>query len=304
MIEKATDSKVKPINIYKITNLVNGKCYIGQTVKPVAYRFSQHLYDAVKNKKKNVFHSALRKYGKDNFKHELVLVCDGEMSNYYEHSVMNLFNAHASNGSGYNCANPLDHFRSITVLNYGEDHFNSKLSNKEVEEIRLDVNLSTGLASKKYGVSTSTIKGIRHGNAWKKCNVIQKPVGSYAKSMKKGEQHHNSIVSDAVRSLIKEDKHTNTQTLSDVYGISKNLICSIRGSQPQIAKLRVINDEVAQNVLDNPEIANSVLSKKLGISAATISRIKTGKQFSHLVSKASKEQWDIFFFKQKRATGN
>jgi len=107
-----------------------------------------------------------------------------------------------------------------------------------------------------------------------------------------------------VRALIKEDDCTNTKILADRHGISASLVKCIRGSQPQIAKLRVINDEIAQNVLDNPEIANSVLSKKLGISIATISRIKTGKQFSHLVSKASKEQWDIFFFKQKRATGN
>lgn len=52
--------------IYQITNKLNGKLYIGQTIKTVEYRFKKHLSDA-KRKASTVFQRALRKYGEDNF---------------------------------------------------------------------------------------------------------------------------------------------------------------------------------------------------------------------------------------------
>lgn len=57
-------------NIYKITNKINGKVYIGQTIHSIEYRFSKHC---LKNKNGCVaLHNAITKYGKENFKVELV----------------------------------------------------------------------------------------------------------------------------------------------------------------------------------------------------------------------------------------
>ena len=52
--------------IYKITCLANGKMYIGQTIKPIEKRFRGHLRDA-KNGSGYYLHSAIRKYGPENF---------------------------------------------------------------------------------------------------------------------------------------------------------------------------------------------------------------------------------------------
>lgn len=303
MIENSTELQVKPISIYKVTNKVNGKCYIGQTCGSVDRRFSQHCYDANKNKKKTPFHSAIRKYGKENFSHDLILICNDAMSNYYEDAVMNLYDSHISNGNGYNAAMPLDHFRSISTSAFCEEHGNAKLTNDEVKSIIDDVTISTISASKKYNVSPSTIKNIRYGSGWGKIGIQKKSVGSYKQNIKSGENHHACVISDEIRSIVKKDLTTNTSILAKKYNISQPLVRLIRGAQKSIAKLRVISDDVAQYALDNPEIANSVLSEKLKISSATISRIKTGKQFPHLVSSATQDQWNIFFLKQKKATG-
>ena len=136
-----------PIKIYKVTNLVNGKVYIGQTNSTAANRFAQHWYDASVCKKQNPFHKALRKYGKKNFSHEVILVCEGHMANYYENEVMNMFDSHISNEKGYNVANPLDHFRSIQSCK-GESHGNSLLTDEQALEIRNRIDLSHSDAAK------------------------------------------------------------------------------------------------------------------------------------------------------------
>jgi len=54
--------------IYKVTNIVNGKMYIGQTVKSLRQRKRKHLSDAKFHRDNFYFHHAIRKYGPDNFK--------------------------------------------------------------------------------------------------------------------------------------------------------------------------------------------------------------------------------------------
>ena len=56
--------------IYKITNLVNSKIYIGQTIRSLKERFRQHIY----KQGCTYLHNAILKYGKENFKIELMII--------------------------------------------------------------------------------------------------------------------------------------------------------------------------------------------------------------------------------------
>lgn len=58
--------------IYKITNKVNNKSYIGQTRYTVEFRWRQHQH----KKDDTYFHSAIHKYGADNFTVETLEECD------------------------------------------------------------------------------------------------------------------------------------------------------------------------------------------------------------------------------------
>lgn len=59
--------------IYKITNKINGKSYIGQTIQNVKERFYQHCATKCSKAILNmVIHKAINKYGKSNFTIEVI----------------------------------------------------------------------------------------------------------------------------------------------------------------------------------------------------------------------------------------
>lgn len=65
--------------IYKITNLIDGKIYVGQTVQKLSRRFNQHKHGITKG-----VDQAIKKYGIENFKIEPIEVCPCEMLNERE----------------------------------------------------------------------------------------------------------------------------------------------------------------------------------------------------------------------------
>lgn len=53
--------------IYLVTNKINGKQYVGQTVRSVADRWVRHVSASKTQQDNNYFHNAIRKYGRDSF---------------------------------------------------------------------------------------------------------------------------------------------------------------------------------------------------------------------------------------------
>jgi group I intron endonuclease len=58
--------------IYKITNTINGKVYVGLTTQGLASRMSEHKYRLLRNKRDHKLYRAFRKHGFENFKFEAV----------------------------------------------------------------------------------------------------------------------------------------------------------------------------------------------------------------------------------------
>lgn len=94
------------IGIYKITNMVNGKVYIGQSVN-IEKRWQTHAtkYNNPKNKEYNkVLYCAMRKHGFENFEFEILMECEEELLDLMEIYYIEKYNSyiHAENSNGYN----------------------------------------------------------------------------------------------------------------------------------------------------------------------------------------------------------
>ena len=89
--------------IYKITNEVNGKLYIGKTSFSVKKRFKRHLYEAKRGKLDYPLYKAMEKYGYDNFTITTIEEIPDEELSEREIYWINFYNTYIKNGKGYNC---------------------------------------------------------------------------------------------------------------------------------------------------------------------------------------------------------
>ena len=147
--------------IYKITNKINGKCYIGQAVD-INKRWNKHKTSPFN---KNAIgydyplYRAIRKYGIDNFLFEVLEECSKEALNAREMFYIEKFDAF---NNGYN------------QNKGGQDGSAScKLTENDVDQIinRLKTTIDGPKAiAKEYGVGPTTIHNINVGDAYRREN--------------------------------------------------------------------------------------------------------------------------------------
>lgn len=86
--------------IYIITNTVNGKQYVGQTVQSINKRFDRHCqYYGSEAENRMAIKLAIHKYGRKNFTIEVLEQCDVELLNEREIYYIEKFNTY---NNGYN----------------------------------------------------------------------------------------------------------------------------------------------------------------------------------------------------------
>lgn len=85
--------------IYKITNNINGKCYIGKTERTINVRWSEHIRLS-RLKLDLPLYRAFLKYGVENFSIEEVEQCNNTVIDEREIYWIDYFNSYKN---GYNC---------------------------------------------------------------------------------------------------------------------------------------------------------------------------------------------------------
>lgn len=161
--------------IYKITNLLNGKIYIGKAID-LSVRLQTHRkYDtpekyngslSFENEKRMPIHQAIMKYHLKNFKIEIIEECLPSELNEKEQYYIKYFNCKVPNG--YNLTDGEDGGCSPK----GEDNHFNKYTKKSIDRIKqlLKQNIPPLEIYKKYNIdniSLANIYSINIGKTWK-----------------------------------------------------------------------------------------------------------------------------------------
>lgn len=138
--------------IYKITNLINNKVYIGQAYD-IVRRLGVHKRGAGSDTQ--IIDKAILKYGQDNFSYEVIEECPVEKLNEREIYWINYYNSYEK---GYNCTIGGQGTSNAVVMLSLEDV-------KEIYQLLLGYELSQKEIAKKFNVCEETITNINRGKS-------------------------------------------------------------------------------------------------------------------------------------------
>lgn len=144
--------------IYCIKNNINGKCYVGKTLKSPKERFSEHLYDAYKPTEENrPLYRAIKKYGEDNFSLQILEECADELASEREIWYIKKLKTYAH---GYNA----------TIGGDGKQLFDH-----DVIKAQLEAGLSQKLITELNGCSIDLVRQIRLENSIPLTKIRKQP---------------------------------------------------------------------------------------------------------------------------------
>ena len=230
-----TEKKVQCI--YKIENLLNGKCYVGSTINK-RKRWSDHKKGLRNNKHHNAhLQNSWNKYGQDNFKFKIIEKVDNvdNLLKREQHWIDTL--QVANRKKGYNicptAGNSLGkkHSEETKKKLQGENNSNSKLTKEQAIKIFFSLDQTKKLI-KKYNISKNQIKRIRNKEHWScitKDLILPNEVSKIRQmqKLKCGEENGQAKLTErkVLEIFFSSDK---TKDLMKKYNISKSQINSIR----------------------------------------------------------------------------
>lgn len=237
--------------IYKISNNINDKLYIGQTTGTAQRRFERHINDAINNILDTHFARAIRKYGPENFSIEVIDTANSvtELTEK-EHYWINYYN---SIQNGYNEVDPL-------YRNGGNTY-----QSKTLEEMEI---IKEKIRASKIGGLNPRAKGI-------KCKNINTGEEHHFNSLSEGqsffgESNHNFITRrcrHTVKTLFRNEWlfAYDDEPYSDDYAITKKIG---RSKSVRVINLATLEDKTFQCYADAERYYNLSLKTLRGCAAA------------------------------------
>jgi len=119
--------------IYKITNLLNGKIYVGQTIN------FQHRIHCHKCSNRTGVDAAIKKYGWENFKIEVIEECPIEKLD--EREIFWIFELNCKSPNGYNLTNGGDSLKGEHNPMYGKPAWNRGIPCSKEKKLKISATL-------------------------------------------------------------------------------------------------------------------------------------------------------------------
>lgn len=204
-------------SIYKITNKVNGKCYIGQT-NDISRRFREHRALGYAEEENKLLYKAINKYGLDNFIFEIL---EQDIENYNEREIYWIAYYHAY-GEGYNMTPGGEE----PPIKHGEEHQLATHTQEEVNKV-IDMLLNTEMTVKEIAeissYNVSSIVRINNGALWHDDSYNYPLRKELSKSF--NEDRALKIIDDLLNTTMTQ------REIAEKYGVGRSTVTAINLGQ-------------------------------------------------------------------------
>lgn len=257
--------------VYMLKNKINGKKYIGQTIRELNVRIARHLMDS---RSSNLpIHRALKKYGINNFD-IIVLEKDipkellDEKEQYY---IKNIDSVVTSN-IGYNIAPG-----GRTSVGH------AKITIDEVDKITqllLKNDLTYAEIGKKFNVSMHCIYDINVGKSWFREN-IKYPIKKIRHQTSSDEKQ--KVIEDILNCILSFEEISIKHSVdkSSLYKINSGRLWKDKSRTYPLRKIDTINNELIINDIVHSIMSFREIAKKHKVAYTTVSHLNNGKYYKN-----------------------
>lgn len=219
------------IGIYKWTNKINNKVYIGQSIN-IEERRKKHIaasYYPKSNTYNTAFHKAIRKYGEDNFIFEVICICKPEELDVLEKYYIQEYNSIVP--YGYNMTTGGENPWSCA------SYFSQQDIHAIIKELRETDDKAEDIA-KRWSCSASLIKKISYGEEYyienesypiRDSEHIKRILKKYRPTTNPAAKLDIITVEDIIRDLLESD--ISIKDLAIKYNISVDQISRINNGK-------------------------------------------------------------------------
>lgn len=161
--------------IYKITNKITNKCYIGETKKSNPYlRWNEHKSKIEKGIGCPALQYAVKKYGIDNFKFDILIICFDEDRYKFEKEYIKKYNSISPNGYNLTSGGEGGGFygKKHTIETINKISYSLKQKYEDNPYLRKELSERTKLIFKDESVRLKIKEGMEKSEKWK--NVKKK----------------------------------------------------------------------------------------------------------------------------------
>ena len=262
-------------DIYKITNLINNKIYIGQSIN-TKHRWEQHVSSS-KHNPRTVVDKAIKKYGQENFKYEII-----ESTAEYDDREKYWISYYNSTDCtiGYNIAT------GGKSVGHGINHPSSKIKDQDVLDNIIDAirnsKLNFNTIAEMFNITPVSVSEINTGISYRQKD-LEYPL------------REEKYTKDFYKRLIYSIKYEEDKSLKDIaqeYGLDLSYVIEINsGASRWRSYLNYplrdsychrsgykVYDSVVYDLL-NTQLQQKDIARKYDVSYSVVSQINTGETY-------------------------
>lgn len=233
--------------IYKATNILNGKYYIGKTKNSLESRIKSHKIASTK--KDWLFYRAINKYGFENFIWEVIMECDdvNELNEFEKRFI-------SENHNGYNVAKGGDGGDTIS------NHPNIEIIRENVSKFHKGKNLtedhkqkiSDAHKGKTKHWAKDTAKKMSEGNKGKPSKLKGSKLSEeHKEKISKGNKGKSKIFTEEHKKALSKAKEgfanpNKGKTYEEIMGVEKAL--EFKKQQSEMRKGRIVSEETKKKI--------------------------------------------------------